>query len=51
MTCPCSFAEDCNRNGVEDEQDIEAETSVDCDRDGVPDECQLFPVDFGGREL
>ncbi|MCH2585847.1 MAG: VCBS repeat-containing protein, partial [Planctomycetes bacterium] len=51
MVCPCSFAEDCNRNGVEDEQDIAAETSADCDSDGVPDECQLFPVDFSSREL
>jgi len=51
MACPCSFAEDCNRNGVEDEQDIAAETSADCDSDGVPDECQLFPVDFSSRGL
>ena len=51
LPCPGAFAEDCNRNGVEDELDIAAETSSDCDSDGVPDECQLFPVDFSSREL
>ena len=44
-------ADDCNRNGVEDELDINSETSLDCDEDGVPDECQLAPVDFSSREL
>ena len=46
-----AFAEDCNRNGVEDDLDLAAETSMDCDGDGVPDECQLSPVDFTSREL
>jgi hypothetical protein len=30
---------DCNLNGVLDEQDIAAGTSVDCDSNGLPDEC------------
>ncbi len=45
------FGDDCNRNGVEDDLDINAQTSLDCDEDGVPDECQLAPVDFSSREL
>ena len=46
-----ALGDDCNRNGVEDELDINAQTSLDCDEDGVPDECQLAPVDFSSREL
>jgi len=32
---------DCNNNGVPDDQDIAGGYSQDCDSDGVPDECQL----------
>ena len=46
FVCLPVFSEDCNRNGVEDGIDINAQTSLDCDADGVPDECQLAPVDF-----
>ena len=31
---------DCNCNGVEDEQDIAADTSNDCNANFVPDECE-----------
>ena len=40
------FADDCNRNGIEDELELAAdEANLDCDGDGVLDECQLSPVD------
>lgn len=32
--------QDCNTNGVPDQQDILSGTSQDCQGDGVPDECQ-----------
>ena len=36
------FAEaDCNSNGIRDDHDIQAGTSVDCNGNGVPDECDL----------
>jgi hypothetical protein len=35
-----SFTGDCNHNGVLDECDLAAGTSVDLDGNGVPDECQ-----------
>jgi energy-coupling factor transporter ATP-binding protein EcfA2 len=41
---------DCNRNGVEDVDDLTAATSEDCNADGVPDECELVPFDFGFRQ-
>ncbi|MBN1443540.1 MAG: VCBS repeat-containing protein [Planctomycetes bacterium] len=34
-------AADCNRNGVEDEEDILVGTSLDCNINGVPDECDV----------
>jgi len=33
------IAQDCNGNGVSDDQDIASGTSDDCDCNGVPDEC------------
>ena len=37
------FCNDCNGNGVADDQDIAAGTSQDSDGDGIPDECQCTP--------
>ncbi|MCP4249380.1 MAG: hypothetical protein GY778_20240 [bacterium] len=34
-------ARDCNTNGVLDDCDIVAGTSVDCNSDGIPDECDI----------
>jgi uncharacterized Ntn-hydrolase superfamily protein len=36
----CNFDGDCNDNGVPDDCDIAAGTSLDLDGDGVPDECE-----------
>jgi len=38
-----SYAADCNDNGVEDADDIAAETSADCNTNGIPDECETVP--------
>ena len=38
---PCLLFEDCNVNGVPDDQDIADGTSLDCNSNGVPDECDL----------
>jgi hypothetical protein len=35
------IALDCNRNGIDDLEDIAARSSVDCDQNSVPDECDL----------
>ncbi len=35
---------DCNQNGIEDAEDIQAGTSEDLDLDGIPDECEGFLV-------
>jgi hypothetical protein len=40
----CEFAagsEDCNRNGIPDECDIDSAFSQDCNNNGIPDECDL----------
>lgn len=37
---------DCNGNGVPDDQDLLAGTSLDCNVNGIPDECELAA--FGG---
>lgn len=37
-----SWAVDCNRNLIEDSQDIAAGTSRDCNINGLPDECELW---------
>ncbi len=34
------FTDDCNNNGVPDDDDIANGTSTDCDDNGIPDECQ-----------
>ncbi len=45
--------QDCNANGVPDDQDLAAGTSQDCQADGIPDECQtqlpsvIYTVDSG----
>ncbi len=44
-------ATDCDRNGVDDAEDIEAGTSLDCNRDLIPDECDLLPVNYGLEEV
>jgi acetylornithine deacetylase/succinyl-diaminopimelate desuccinylase-like protein len=36
----CDSINDCNRNDVPDECDIDAGTSADCDLNGRPDECE-----------
>src|SRR5438093_7058484 len=38
-------ASDCNKNGIEDNVDIEQGQSLDCNSDGVPDECELVEKD------
>lgn len=37
------FCNDCNGNGVADDEDIANGSSQDADGDGVPDECQCTP--------
>jgi hypothetical protein len=39
-------ADDCNRNGHDDGEDIAGGTSADCNENGVPDECDVAPGDF-----
>ena len=34
------ISEDCNDNGIPDDQDIAASTSTDCNLNGYPDECE-----------
>jgi hypothetical protein len=34
------YGDDCNDNGIPDDQDIAAGTSADCSGNGVPDECE-----------
>lgn len=34
------FAGDCNRNGVDDSQDVAGGTSADCNTNTIPDECE-----------
>ncbi len=38
-------SQDCNDNGVPDECDIAATSSIDCNSNGVPDECEVFLLD------
>ena len=38
------YAEDCNRNCVDDYDDIADGTSTDFDNNGIPDECDCTPV-------
>ncbi|MCK4659006.1 MAG: hypothetical protein KAV82_05740 [Phycisphaerae bacterium] len=33
-------SEDCNTNGIPDDDDVAAGTSEDCNDDGIPDECE-----------
>lgn len=35
------FLQDCNANGVDDDEDLSVGTSLDCNANGVPDECDL----------
>ena len=44
---PTALAVDCNRNAVEDREDIATSLSADCDQDQVPDECELPPFRLG----
>jgi hypothetical protein len=37
---PTSLCDDCNKNGIQDAQDIIASTSQDCNENGFPDECE-----------
>ena len=43
-----AFADDCNGNGVEDRNDLRADTSADCNGNRVPDECDVG-LQFGRR--
>ena len=43
--------DDCNDNGIGDDQDISAGTSTDLDSNGVPDECQILYVDTNATGL
>jgi sugar lactone lactonase YvrE len=38
---PSRCVEDCNDNGIPDDQDIEEGTSQDCNQNGIPDECDI----------
>ena len=40
--------EDCNHNGIPDDQDIAWGTSVDCNGNGIPDECEPGDIDGDG---
>ncbi len=49
----CAYAQDCNGNGIPDDEDIANGTSEDCNDNGVPDECEDFAThtldgDFDG---
>ncbi|MCK4660932.1 MAG: hypothetical protein KAV82_15535, partial [Phycisphaerae bacterium] len=37
----CEPGEDCNANGIDDDQDIAAGTSQDCNANTIPDECDI----------
>ncbi|MFQ5462137.1 MAG: S8 family serine peptidase [Phycisphaerae bacterium] len=39
--CSTPLFQDCNANGIADDQDIAAGTSADCNTNAVPDECDL----------
>jgi hypothetical protein len=39
---------DCNRNGIPDEEDLVAGTSLDADGSGIPDECEVSAPTLGG---
>jgi hypothetical protein len=41
--------QDCNGNGVADDQDIQSGTSADCNANGVPDECDMPTMDCDGN--
>jgi hypothetical protein len=43
------LADDCNRNGVEDGDDLAAGTSADCNQNGFPDECEVAALRFSRR--
>ena len=36
-----AWAQDCNLNGVPDDQEIRLFMTADCDGNGIPDECEL----------
>ena len=38
---PVAFGADCNRNGVEDLDEIALNAEVDCDENSIPDDCDL----------
>ncbi len=40
---------DCNGNGIPDDCDVTAGTSLDCDGNATPDECQLVDNDCNGN--
>lgn len=46
----CLDPDDCNDNGVPDDEDIAQGTSDDCQPDGIPDECQVPPIDPTGSD-
>jgi hypothetical protein len=43
--------QDCNGNGILDEDDIASGTSLDCNGDAVPDECEEEVVPCGGLDV
>lgn len=45
VTCAAVF-DDCNSNGIPDEDDINNGTSTDCDGNGIPDECEFDQVTY-----
>ena len=44
-----ALGNDCNGNGIPDDEDISNGTSADCNQNGIPDECEIVLVqDFDG---
>jgi hypothetical protein len=52
ITLPTAiWADDCNQNGVDDDQDIASGNSQDCNLNNIPDECEIsswIQEDFDG---
>lgn len=40
------WSADCNVNGIDDSQEVDAGASADCNANQVPDECEFAPIEF-----
>ena len=47
LSATSARAIDCNRNGVDDDTDLDTGTSLDCNHDFIPDECDIQEVNYG----